>query len=300
MKAGTMAGRFPAAGGVGGPAPRHAVIGTGAARRLPARLGGVLLAVFFVTGCSIGRVYRPDPPAADALACDLPGLAPDDVDRSNTLFVQPGMVLVSQSWDRSPAVETADRLVKEGYAAARAIVRERDVEVVYEHMMADPGTQFLGIHYSLGGNARLLAATFAAARRASAARGEQLRYHAIVADPYELDGLEGLVDLQAPEVGQLAFLYSKEGALLRGSVSALTPAVLASPKVNVVYAEDVRTHWAHFTILPSWRPAVNARSAAEGERTLALIRRLAAMSLASRSGDPGREIPLACLKGYME
>jgi len=270
------------------------------ARRRAAWLAGWLLPILFVTGCSTGRVYRRDPYPAAAPACDLPELAADDVDRSNTVFVQPGMVLLSQRWDSSPAVETADRLVRDGYGRARAIVRDRDVEVIYEHMMADPGTQFLGIHYSYGGNAQLLAATFEATRRASAARGQQLRYHAIVADPYELEGLEDLVDLQAPEVGQLTFLYSKEGAVLRGSVAALSPAVLASPKVNVVYAEDMQTHWAHFRILPSWAPAVDARSVAEGEKTMALIRRLAAISLASHSGDPGRTIPPACLRAYMD
>jgi len=227
-----------------------------------------------LSGCSSGRAVsatsqtgsgstaHPATCTTPPIALDLPATA-THLEQQNALFVHPGMVWISDRWDAGPIVFTGNLLREEGYASRVVVVKGRDPALVLEQMLSDPGTQFVGLHYSMGGNSALLAKTFDAARQASVRRSQQLRYHAVLIDPYDIAGLGEQVDLSRPEVGRLLFVLSKENSLLRGRVSALSEAVNTSPKVNFVYAEDVGENWGHFSILPSGR--VVGQSATTGQ-----------------------------------
>jgi len=210
-------------------------------------------------------------------------------------------VWVSDSWDAGPIVLTGNVLREEGYGSRVVVVRNRDPEHVFAQMMTDPGTQFVGLHYSMGGNASLLSKTYEATRRASAQRGVQLRYHAVLIDPYDISALGVDVDPAQPEVGRLLFVLSSEHSMLRGRVSELAEAVKHSPKVNFIYAEDVGEKWGHFSILPSGRTlgqsgtsGQSGASSLANHKTMMLLR--AFFSTVQAGGSDGLQATeVACL-----
>jgi len=262
-----------------------------------------------LSGCSSGRasVATASPaqtsPAAVALHCPLSDLtsAATEFERRNAIFVHPGMVWVSDRWDSGPIVVTGNALRDEGYASDVVIVEGRDPQRMFERMMSSPGTQFVGLHYSMGGHAELLAKTYDVTRRASLERGVQLRYHAVLIDPFGIADLGTRVDLARPEVGQVLFILSSENSLLRGRVNGLFDSLGQSPKVNFVYAEDVGETWGHFSILPSGRtPGQSGLTAQSGDaplathKTMMLLRAFMTIAQTQAAGDMHR-VDAACL-----
>jgi len=180
----------------------------------------------------------------------------------------------------------------EGYASDVVIVEGRDPQRLYERMLSDPGTQFVGLHYSMGGHADLLAKSYDVTRRASIERGVPLRYHAVLIDPFGIADLGARVDLARPEVGQVLFILSSDNSLLRGRVNGLFDSLGQSSKVNFVYAEDVGEKWGHFSILPSGRtPGQSGLTAQSGESPLATLMTIAQTQA---TGDMHR-VDAACL-----
>lgn len=272
--------------------------------------GAVIAAsLFALSGCSSGRASmnasshpHSTLPVA-ALHCPLPDITPAavDLERRNPIFVHPGMVWVSDRWDSGPIVVTGNALRDEGYASDVVIVAGRDPQRMFEQMMNSPGTQFVGLHYSMGGNAELLAKTYEATRRASIERGVQLRYHAVLIDPFGIADLGTRVDLARPEVGQVLFILSSDNSLLRGRVNGLFDSLGQSPKVNFVYAEDVGEKWGHFSILPSGRtPGQSGLTAQSGDgplathKTMMLLRAFMTIAQTQAAGEMP-QVDAACL-----
>jgi len=262
-----------------------------------------------LSGCSSGRAsvattsHAQITSPAVALHCPLPDITPAAVvlERRNAIFVHPGMVWVSDRWDSGPIVVTGNALRDEGYASDVVIVEGRDPQRLYERMMSDPGTQFVGLHYSMGGHADLLAKSYDVTRRASIERGVPLRYHAVLIDPFGIADLGARVDLARPEVGQVLFILSSDNSLLRGRVNGLFDSLGQSSKVNFVYAEDVGEKWGHFSILPSGRtPGQSGLTAQSGEaplathKTMMLLRAFMTIAQTQATGDM-HHVDAACL-----
>lgn len=256
------------------------------ARRLAAPLLCLLLAA-----CAGSR-----PPSTDSAGSNgLPTLASlerctgelpaDAPERSDTLFVHPGLLLFNFDWDRSLAMEAGNLLQEKGYAGHVLEVRDRNPQALFERMRREPGREFVGIHYSMGGNPELLAASYAATRRAADERGVALRYHSIMIDPFGIDDLEKHVDLSAPEVGYLFIFLSSAGSALRPEAARLSPRGAASGKVVLLHAEDFGEDWDHFGLLGDLR-AYRQGEKAEGRKVEALLVRLMNIALNSHERPP--------------
>lgn len=258
----------------------------------------VAMAMLFVTisGCSSGRAVTGKTAAAtEHRYCPLPDLTAPDIERKNSVFVHPGMVWISDSWESGPIVVTANALRKKGYADTVVVVADRNPELIYEQMLQDPGTQFVGLHYSLGGKADILEGSYDATRRASQKRGVQLRYHAVLIDPYGISSLGNGFDISRPEVGQLLFILSSDNSMLRGRASSLPENIVNSPYVNFVHAEDVGEAWGHFSILPSGRVVGTTQTTGQsGDSQLDLHKTMAVLrAFFALAQGPGAGLPLA-------
>lgn len=221
-----------------------------------------------LAGCSSGRYYsHPDlmvpVSAADAAlsaglnkgTCPMPvaqtvsdsGAVADN--NKNTIFVHPGMLSSSARWDQGLAVDGGKWLVRRGYAARILEVHGRDPERIAQVMVSDPGTRFMGLHYSLGGSADLVVRSVAATARASKRSGRQLSYFPIVIDPASFTSVGDKLDMDSPYLGQLFVLLAEEGSALRTSITSVSRKVLDHAKVHLLYAEDFGLTWGHFGAL---------------------------------------------------
>jgi hypothetical protein len=170
-------------------------------------------------------------------------------DRKNTVFIHPGLLLLGLNWDHSLAVEAGDILKSEQLAGRIIELRDREVAPIFEYASTDPGTQFIGIHYSMGGRPDLIGASLEAIKNAAHIRDTPLRYHAILVDPFSISDIENHVDINRPEMGYLFILLSSEFSFLRPSIREFPPAFLKSGKVFFVNAEDFGENWGHFGML---------------------------------------------------
>jgi hypothetical protein len=177
-----------------------------------------LLLITLLNGCSAGRYYKPqdqtegysqrigweDATLINALAtsCEMPHseLERRDV---NTIFVHPGLLLLNLNWDKSLAVDTAGLLIKHGYAKDFLELRDRDTTRIGDRMQKDPGTRFIGLHYSMGGQPQLLAAALASVEQARRESGKDLVYSPILVDPFDIEHVNTLLDVNAPHLGQI-------------------------------------------------------------------------------------------------
>lgn len=271
-------------------------------------LSSVLLATSMV-GCSAGRVHDSQRDASVTAGsanpgafqpdsrpiCQLPTVALDSPQRRNTLFVHPGLLLLNLDWDQSLALDAALLLKDEGWSRSVLEVRNRDSNLLYERMLSDPGTQFVGLHYSMGGNPELLRESFVATKKASIERGMQLRYSAILVDPFGISSLADLIDLNSPEVGHIFIFLSSENSFLRPGVLELSDLLLASKKLHIVYAEDLQKDWGHFGMLSEIRSYRNGEST-EVPAVLEIFRSIMRISLGAETEDQqGRPVSTACL-----
>ncbi|CAM4090414.1 hypothetical protein [Bordetella tumulicola] len=228
------------------------------------------VALLCLAGCSSGRYYsHPDlmvpVSAADSAAalsasltegtCPVPMAQTVSNDgavtnnKKNTIFVHPGMLSSSARWDQGLAVDGGKWLVQRGYAARILEVHGRDPERISQVMVGDPGTHFIGLHYSLGGRADLVVRSVAATARASKRSGRQLSYFPVVIDPASFSSVGDELDMNSPYLGQLFLLVSEEGAAFRTSITSVSRKVLDHAKTHLLYAEDFGLTWGHFDVL---------------------------------------------------
>jgi hypothetical protein len=247
--------------------------------------GGALvlfLALGWLTGCTAGRYAATDggvwlgPRDAryrDELAgllgapapasCDR-GAPEDPADLRNTVFVHPGLLLSARDWDFSLAGDAGLLLVQEGLAGAVLELRERTGARMQQRMLEDPGTRFVGLHYSMGGRPALVQSGVLAARRASLARGRPLRYSPLLVDPVDTESFGEALDMDDPRLGEVFIVVSRDFAYLRPDIKSASRALLAHPKTHVLYAEDYGARWGHFGFFTDATGAAGASGAAAG------------------------------------
>lgn len=257
-------------------------------------LGAALVSAGCTSGRVAGKVATGDSPTGGAqLVGNLPALVrcagralpADSPNRSNSLFVHPGLLLSNLDWDRSLAMEAGDFLRDKAYAGRVVEVRDRSAAPVLDHMTKDPGTQFVGIHYSMGGNPHYLRSSIEATREASRIRQTQLRYHAVMIDPSGIGEVENVLDVEAPEVGYLFVILSSERSMLRPGITGFSQRLLDSGKVHVMYAEDFGEDWNHFGMLEALRTFKQDGNAG-GRKVEALLEYLVSLALGSTEKLP--------------
>lgn len=253
----------------------------------------IFCSLVMISGCSSGRlsnkILMPEIASANTqthlnlpilLGCSEGMLSKESPNRLNTLFVHPGLLLFNLDWDRSLAMEAGEFLRDRTYAGRIVEVRDRSAGPVLRHMLEDPGTQFVGIHYSTGGNPHYLRSSIEATREAGLTRQTPLRYHAIMIDPSGIDEVETVVDIEAPEIGYLFIILSSERSLLRPGISGLSQKLLDSGKVYVMHAEDFGEDWDHFGMLEALR-AFKQGSDSGGRKVEILLEYLVTVALGS-------------------
>ena len=224
-----------------------------------------LLLLILTNGCSAGRYYktqdqggnyqnirREDAILINAIAtsCELPN-SKLEKHNVNTVFVHPGLLLLNLNWDQSLAVDSAKLLIKHGYAKDFLELRDRDSTRIGNRMQKDPGTRYIGLHYSMGGQPQLLAATLASVEQARKETGRDLVYYPILVDPFDIEHINTLLDLNAPQLGQIFIILSGEYSLFRPDIKGIREDILSNPKMHLIYAEDIGINWGHFSALTS-------------------------------------------------
>jgi hypothetical protein len=175
------------------------------------------------------------------------------LDKLNTIFIHPGILLPLIDTDGRRAAETGELLVAEGYGKAIREVRSRSAEPMRQQMTSDPGANFLGIHYSVGGSPNMLSKALSATEQASHERGQVLTYAPLLVEPYEFKNILRFVDLDSPYLGQIIVMVSSDNSLYRPNITAAPPEVTSHPKLHFVYPEDYGLQWDHFSILTDMR-----------------------------------------------
>lgn len=231
------------------------------------KISAYLLLLILLNACSGGRYYKTleqnaeiHPPMIAqegiklghdiATLCAAPDSKPEG-HQLNTVFVHPGLLLLNLDWDQSLAVESAKILIKHGYASDFLQLRDRDPTRIGERMRQDPGTRFMGLHYSMGGQPELLAATLSNVAQARRESGRDLVYYPVLVDPFGIEQVNTLLDLDAAQLGQVFIVLSGENSFLRPNINRIREDILRHPKVHLIYAEDVGEDWGHFDALSS-------------------------------------------------
>ena len=225
-----------------------------------------LLLVILLTGCSAGRYYKPQQnnevfyPGIEqndvtliheiTTSCETPDSSLDQRN-INTVFVHPGLLWFDFNCKQSMAVESARILIKNGYAKDFQEQCDRNPTRIGEQMQKDPGTRFIGLHYSLGGKPQLIATTLTTVANARQESGKDLLYYPVLVDPFEIEQVNTLLDLNSASLGQMFIVLSAEYSLLRPDIQGIREDILSSPKVHLIYAEDFGENWGHFDELES-------------------------------------------------
>ncbi|MCP5247659.1 MAG: hypothetical protein H6942_03785 [Candidatus Accumulibacter sp.] len=223
-----------------------------------------LLLLVLLNGCSTGRYYKaaeqsPHPQIehediarvhALLKSCKTPNKNLDQYN-VNTVFVHPGMLWFDSDCGKSITVDSARILIRHGYAKDFCELCDRNPARIGELMQKGPGTRFIGLHYSLGGQPPLVAASLAAVAQAKRESEKALVYYPVLVDPFDIEQFNTLLDLNAAHLGQMFIVLSAEYSLLRPNVSGLREDILNSPKVHLIYAEDFGETWGHFDELAS-------------------------------------------------
>ncbi len=230
------------------------------------KIAACLLVLALLNGCSSGRYYKT--PEKDERrhsaseqenaargeerfkSCAMPNAALDRLN-INTVFVHPGMLWFDSDCGESLATESAKVLTKRGYARAYQALCDRNPAKIGEQMQRDPGTRFIGLHYSLGGKPQIVAATLASVAQARQESGKELAYYPLLVDPMNVEQVNTLLDVHAAHLGQMFIVLSAEYSLLRPDITRVRADILDSPKVHLIYAEDFGENWGHFDELES-------------------------------------------------
>lgn len=194
-------------------------------------------------------------------------------DSKNSIFVHPGMLWPSDSKDAGLAFAGGQWIVQHGYAAQIQGVPDRDPERMVPIMAKEPGTRFIGLHYSLGGRADLVARSVAATAQASAMSGRQRVYFPILIDPASFSTVGDSLDMDSPSLGQMFVLVSEEGSAWRTPITSVSRSVLDHPKTHLLYAEDFGLNWGHFGVLEDLTAAQPSLAQRRVRDVLAIIAR---------------------------
>ena len=258
--------------------------------------------VAILSGCSAGRIEQPRLIPTDNFdgirvvqslnsspsAC-FPKNPPSEkqsINHENTVFVHPGLLLLGFNWDQSLAVEAGNILAVQKITGRVLELRDRDPLPIYHHALNDPGTEFIGIHYSMGGRPDILRGSLDAIKKASRDRKIPLRYHAILFDPFGISDMRDHLDIDEPELGYVFILLSAEYSFLRPGIRDLPKSFADSGKLIFVFAEDFKENWNHFGMLHAFREYfLNNPEHDGGKKMDLLFKTMVEMALSDRTAQ---------------
>ena len=269
------------------------------------KIFALIVSLVALSACSVGRPgkYRlipgennesikiaqklPSTKATCLTTIPISSLPHDAVNRKNTLFIHPGLLLFGLNWDRSLAVEAGSILAEQRFAGKVREIGNRDTTTIYDHAINDPGTDFIGLHYSMGGRPDIIRGSLDAIKNAAKFRGIPLRYHAILFDPFLIADVGALIDINEPELGYIFILLSSEYSFLRPRVVDISKSFLNSGKLIFVLSEDYDENWGHFGMLSAFREQhFNDPEHSGGKKMRALFQGMLAMALNGNGSFP--------------
>jgi|GEM_PF-6698932 len=198
------------------------------------------------------------PSAPDDGACDADGLLAANQD--NTIFAHPGMLFLFD-WGGGRAEDATQVLVDRGCGKQFLLVTDRSAEPLYQRLVQEKGTSYLGLHYSLGATPHVVAAALRATAKASQDTNRRIVYNAILVEPQAFEKFDREVDLSSPHLGMVIAIVSSEYSFLRPNMRRLPRSLYENEKVIIIYAEDFHASWGHFGFLGSVRSAGALRAA---------------------------------------
>jgi len=225
----------------------------------------------FLCGCTSGRYYPTHSPEnisleqestlrekishtlehKDVQQCLDPGLIGYE-QRKNTVFVHPGWIFII-NWGGGRARDAGLLLVRDGFAGSILEVRSRETAEIYERMINDSGSRYLGLHYSMGGSPKVLQAALDAAVDASELLNNHIIYSPILIEPHNFSSLPEFIELDNPHLGNIIVVVSGDNSFLRPNINGASDEILRHPKLNFLYAEDFGLDWGHFSFLSDIR-----------------------------------------------
>lgn len=170
----------------------------------------------------------------------------------NSIFAHPGLLMLID-WGGGRAEDATDTLIRAGYGRQTVKVTNRDAKAVYTTAMAETGTHYLGLHYSMGGAPETVAASVKSIEQASRDRGTTIRYHPILVDPVRATLLLANLDTSSPHLGDIFLVVSSKYSFLRASISDTPSAQFPTDKIHVITSEDFGVNWGHFSFLSDVR-----------------------------------------------
>jgi hypothetical protein len=172
--------------------------------------------------------------------------------RKNTIFAHPGMIFLFD-WGGGRAEDATQVLVDRGCGREFLLVSDRGGKPLYRRLAEETGTNYLGLHYSLGASPHVVASALRSVAQASRDTNRDIVYNAILVEPHGFEKFETEVDLSSPHLGVVVAIVSSEYSFLRPNMHRLPKSLYENEKVIIVYAEDFQASWGHFGFLGSVR-----------------------------------------------
>ena len=189
--------------------------------------------------------------------------------QENTVFVHPGWIFIL-NWGGDRAKDAGLLLVRDGFAGSILEVRSRKADEIYERMISEAGTHYLGVHYSMGGSPWVLKEVLDATEGASNSLNKHIVYSPILVEPFQFSSLAESIDLDNPHLGDMIIVVSDNFSFLRPNIKGASEETLEHAKLHFMYAEDFGLNWGHFSFLSDLRRSKN-KSRVKNIRALELF-----------------------------
>ncbi|MFT5450019.1 MAG: hypothetical protein ACI9DC_005219 [Gammaproteobacteria bacterium] len=170
----------------------------------------------------------------------------------NTVFIHPGWRFIID-WGGGRARDAGLLLARDGFAGSVLEVRSRKSAEMYDRILDDSGSRYLGLHYSMGGSPKVLQEALDAAKSASKELDNHIIYSPILVEPYGFSSISEIVELENSHLGNIVVIVSDDYSFLRPNINGASREALEHPKLNFIYAEDFGLNWGHFGFLSDIR-----------------------------------------------
>lgn len=262
------------------------------------RLLYIIIFTVFLHGCTSGRHY-PTPSSENISLGQEPSvrekiehtiiyksvqqcLAPElniNEHLQNTIFIHPGWMFIID-WGGGLARDAGLLLVRDGFAGSILEVRSRESEEIYDRMLDDSGSRYLGLHYSMGGSPKVLQTALKATENASKELNKQIIYSPILIEPFNFSSIAKIVELGNPHLGNIIVVVSDDYSFLRPNIGGKSSKALEHPKLNFIYAEDFGLNWGHFSFLSDIRNSAT-KTGLKYDRAIEIFHAVAILSQAN-------------------
>jgi hypothetical protein len=228
----------------------------------------VIIVIFFlITGCSSGKhkdlhnYNKESGVLTENLSVPKSEVAASNIQtkklkfavkNQRTLFIHPGLML-GIDWGGDRAHDAGAKLIKDGYYNDLLEVRSRRYLPMYEQMIKEKNTSYLGIHYSMGGSPAVVNEAIKASEKASSKLDQTLVYNAILVDPFGFSDVSNYIDPDSPNLGTVFIIASSNYSLLRPNMNLVSSKISNHEKFHYIYPEDFGLSWDHFGFLSAIR-----------------------------------------------